>query len=111
VVRGAPGEAANKANPVITSGGKLNSFSSRITTKGTSTTTAKSARNSKPGFRHRESISSKQRLHPMANIREKIVILTKISNKGWCMACKIFQAQANNISKCDFGLLSLVREC
>jgi hypothetical protein len=25
-------------------------------------------------------------LLPMANIREKIVILTKISNKGWCMA-------------------------
>jgi hypothetical protein len=55
---------------------------------GTNTTTAKSARNSKAGLRQKETIFSKERLSPMANIREKMVILTKISNKGWCMSLK-----------------------
>jgi hypothetical protein len=82
VVRGAPGEAAKNANPAITSGGKLNSFNSRKTSKGTRTTTARSARKSKAGLRQRESIFSKERAIPMANISEKIVILTRISNIG-----------------------------
>jgi hypothetical protein len=88
VVSGAPGEAAKNANPIITSSGKLNSFSRKITTRGTSTTTARSARNSEAGFRQRESIFSKERLIPVANIREKIVTLTIMSNKGWFIAFK-----------------------
>ena len=83
VARGAPGETANRANPIITPRGKLNNFSSSTTTNGTSTTTARRARNSKAGFRHRNSIFSKERLIPRDSIREKIVTLTSRRKKGW----------------------------
>jgi hypothetical protein len=51
------------------------------TTRGTNTTTAKSARKSRAGFCQKESIFSRERLTPVDNIREKIVTLTSICKK------------------------------